>query len=346
MVAWGIPVNATSAGAQAESYVRARSVIRAFEVCVQIGSRQNAVIGKFPPELIRMIGKIVEENILYSSTSPFPEGVWDTWDRQVRCIQGECRPSDHLCDDRLLDYFDDVRDCPTCSEFLGFDEDWDDECDMLDLDVFDEWCSHGDFDPCELHSGQTEFLRDIGLEKPPRSGRTKEILLSKLNKILLLDFGLQLYFSMHARQNHAFPPNYEVYAYLILPSRHTAGHNESNEAGSSYMATMFLNPSDIVPYTPELKQKFDFAMTRLGLKPDLDYLQDHASQPTTETHYQKEKGDSKGQEEGLCPFHAHNLSKDKTSLELSEWPKLTVVSHAVSSSRCFSNPADLLGFPG
>ena len=116
----------------------------------------------------------------------------------------------------------------------------------------------------QLHDGHADLMHDIGVSC---TGRRKEkMLVLRLNEVLVADFGLQIYFS-------ARPPDgtcgmeYDIFAYLISPSHPVNAMVEGDDNGTSFMSTMFLNPSDITPYSSSLKRKFEGAMIRLGLKP-------------------------------------------------------------------------------
>ena len=249
--------------------------------------------------------------------------------------------STHLKDSELDCYLEKVERCSQCAVsfelelYPAVDEDDEDEY-MPSFDSLDKWCWHDDsYYPYELHNGHHAFLQSIGLSEQAQADsndknnkgedrekeKNKKVPIVKFNETLVSDFGVQAYFTMFSKGEDGTGLDYNIFAYLIVPSRHTGSTMASNEMSTTFMPTMFLNPSDLVPYTPDLKRKFDIAMNRLGLKPCINPLQSLPNRPTTEL---RQSAADNSNVSLIPPAHIE-------SLQNSEWPKLVMVSHAVRS---------------
>ena len=263
MAAWCIPLDAAAAGARIEGYVKARPLVRALRLCVQIGTRQNAVIGRLPPELVEMVARAVEDNLLYrdpvaDETCSF--GLVGSWARQTRILNR---------DDGL-----DVWPPKYCSEY---------RCSCLTEE--------------ETSSKLNEFIEEFGFKEPDSNSednksngiwQSKGILSTRLNEVLVLDFGIQIDFVAKPGRRSPF---LEMFAYLMLPSCLVNGHKSSDDNFCTNNLKMTLDTMDMPPFSPELEQRFKVAIDRLGLRPYISIAFENFLYSPTETRDQIGEGD-------------------------------------------------------
>ena len=92
MAVWAIPIDTVKLGSHIESFVQARPVAKAFKLTVGIAARQeSSPVGKLPHELVNMIGRQIEHDVLYgrgSAQTLGNEGLLKKWEGQIRCLAG------------------------------------------------------------------------------------------------------------------------------------------------------------------------------------------------------------------------------------------------------------------
>ena len=260
-----------------------------------------------------MIGDAVEKNLLYCSPMRLVNGDFrgliDYWTRQVKCVRGTCSARDHF---------------PFKTKSIASSDGTQSEEEYSDYDDDDYFYQ-------DAHHEYPNFFKSVGLRSREAKDDHNNSLVLEFNKVLLADFGLQVFF-LASPSLMCDDEAYTVSAYLILPSKQTTGSVEYKECEFAdeysgnprpvlFRSALFLNPSDVGSYPPGLKRRFDNAMKRLGVKSRMPDLTKCASFSTTQTHYQD--GDKE----------EPNAADVARSTEADKWPKFIVVAHAVSSPR-------------
>lgn len=86
-VAWGIPVDTATLGAQLEAYIISKPGMYVFMQCIQ-SAQGGTSLARVPLELVEMIAAHVRQPLL--------ERYQKEWDKCIRCCLGSCNPSDHF----------------------------------------------------------------------------------------------------------------------------------------------------------------------------------------------------------------------------------------------------------
>lgn len=92
-VAWGIPVDTATLGAQLEAYIDTKGDMSAFQQCIKT-AHAGTSLARVPLELVEMIATRVRQ--------PIFEELWEDWDQSIRCCSGFCDPKDHFTAGQLM----------------------------------------------------------------------------------------------------------------------------------------------------------------------------------------------------------------------------------------------------
>ena len=126
----------------------------------------------------------------------------------------------------------------------------------------------------DLHiESDQDFFHTIGLSSLSNpTAEAREGLLSRFNKILSWDFGLQLYFAERAYGSEEGPHSHrEISAYLAMLPQRTA--NNLIVRDGEVVSGLLPTDEMLVPYSHALKRKFEVALKRLGLEPRMGFRQ-------------------------------------------------------------------------
>jgi hypothetical protein len=105
--AMAIPVAIDKLGAHLQAAYESQPTLDAIRICHRFGKGPDVHINRVPPEVLAMIEGYVKV--------PLENYYEHKWSKDLKCLQGECKPSDHFSYDRIIDIQKGFEDRCACT---------------------------------------------------------------------------------------------------------------------------------------------------------------------------------------------------------------------------------------